>query len=217
MEIGGLAGVFHKICSWFVRFAYINLLWILFTIIGLFLFGFFPATVAMCTIIRKWLHHQEDVPIFKTFWRTFKKEWIKANGLGIVILAIGYLLYACLVLLQGMQGFIYFLLYFSSFSLVFLYLMVVCFAIPVYIQYQTSWKETLKQSFILGIAHPFHTIGLFVGIFTTYLILDFIQFKFFFLGSVMAFVIMYMTNHVFEKVQLKISAEREGLSQPVIE
>ncbi|GAF20232.1 hypothetical protein JCM19046_4941 [Bacillus sp. JCM 19046] len=53
--------------DWAMRMAYLNIIWLLFTAIGLFLFGFMPATVALFTLVRKQLLKQ-DVPVFKTFF-----------------------------------------------------------------------------------------------------------------------------------------------------
>src|SRR5699024_6009992 len=46
---------FHYIATWVFNVAYLNLLWILFSIIGLVFFGLFPVTAAMFAIVRKWV------------------------------------------------------------------------------------------------------------------------------------------------------------------
>nr|WP_052044317.1 DUF624 domain-containing protein [Alkalihalobacillus alcalophilus] len=64
----------YTISDWIMRLAYINLLWLLFMIIGLFIVGFMPATVAMFTVIRMLLMKEESVPIFKTFLTFLKRN-----------------------------------------------------------------------------------------------------------------------------------------------
>ncbi len=74
-----LAMGYYRICTWIMRMAYVNLLWVAFSLLGLGIFGFFPATAAMFVVIRKWLSSEQDIPVFKTFWNAFKTEFIKIN------------------------------------------------------------------------------------------------------------------------------------------
>src|SRR5690625_6125259 len=78
----------YKTLEWITRFAYINLLWIFFTIIGGVLLGFFPATTAMFAIIRDWLQGNNDDPLFIGFWQYYKKEFWKGNRLGAFIVLL---------------------------------------------------------------------------------------------------------------------------------
>ena len=93
MEMEGLTGRFLRICEVISRLAYANLLWILFTVLGLGIFGFMPATVALFTVTRKWVMGDRDIPVFKTFWNTYRKEFFKSTLFGVVLFAIGYIIY----------------------------------------------------------------------------------------------------------------------------
>ncbi|WP_084028990.1 YesL family protein [Bacillus sp. J33] len=64
-----------------MRLVYLNLLWIAFSLLGIVLFGFFPATAAMFSVVRKWIMGETDVRVFKEFWQTYRKEFWKANRL----------------------------------------------------------------------------------------------------------------------------------------
>ncbi|BDG36084.1 DUF624 domain-containing protein [Saccharococcus caldoxylosilyticus] len=55
MPSGLLDGKLYRVCEWITRLACINILWMLFTLAGLIVFGIAPATVALFTIVRKWL------------------------------------------------------------------------------------------------------------------------------------------------------------------
>ncbi|MBO1911160.1 DUF624 domain-containing protein, partial [Microvirga sp. 3-52] len=59
---------FNNIAHRMIELIYINILWILFTILGLGIFGIFPATVSMFTIVRKIIVKEEKFKIFNTFW-----------------------------------------------------------------------------------------------------------------------------------------------------
>jgi uncharacterized membrane protein YesL len=94
MESQGLVTVIYRICIWISKLAYINLLWILFSLIGLVVLGITPSTVGIFAVVRKWLREGIDhTPILQTYWTTYKKEFWRANLLGFVFLIIGIILY----------------------------------------------------------------------------------------------------------------------------
>lgn len=80
------AGGFYTLCSWITKIAYINLLWIVFSIAGLLLFGIMPATIAICTVVRKWFLKEAEFAIFPVFVSTYKQEFFSANKLGVLLL-----------------------------------------------------------------------------------------------------------------------------------
>ncbi|MFC4402738.1 YesL family protein [Gracilibacillus xinjiangensis] len=67
--------------EWISRFAYVNLLWIGFSLLGLVVFGFFPATAAMFALVRQWIMGNIDKPVFSSIWVTIKKNFSKAISL----------------------------------------------------------------------------------------------------------------------------------------
>src|SRR5690625_6922967 len=88
-----MMGRVFRWCEGIMRLAYVNLLWILFTILGLGIFGIFPATIALFAVTRKWVMGDRDIPVFSTFWQTFRKEFLKSTLLGWVLFVIGYMIY----------------------------------------------------------------------------------------------------------------------------
>src|SRR5690625_7256835 len=91
-------GGFYKAFDWIYRIAFLNVLWLLFSVVGPIIFGFFPATVAMFSIVRLSIL-QENVPIFHTFWTVYKRESIKSNLLALILSSIAYIFYFDLILL----------------------------------------------------------------------------------------------------------------------
>lgn len=85
----GIMGGFYRISEWIMRFAYVNILWIAFTLIGLVFLGFFPATASLFAVVRKWIQGNNEVPIFSFFWTNYKSSFLKSNILGISIVIIG--------------------------------------------------------------------------------------------------------------------------------
>lgn len=68
----------NKINEWFIgilRVAYLNLLWIVFTILGLGIFSIGPATYAMMAYYDHWLRQKEELPVARSFWQFFKERY----------------------------------------------------------------------------------------------------------------------------------------------
>ncbi|WP_162800351.1 YesL family protein [Oceanobacillus zhaokaii] len=64
---------------------YLNLLWILFTCIGVFVFGLFSATGAMFTIVKMWPKQEHEFHIFPTFFPYLQEVYSLLLALGSVI------------------------------------------------------------------------------------------------------------------------------------
>jgi uncharacterized membrane protein YesL len=203
MELGGIAGVFYTCCQWFVRFAYVNLLWMFLTVVGVVLFGLAPATVALFTVMRHWIKGEEAVPVFRTFWDTYKKEFVKANGIGFILLGVGYLLYIYLIYLQSLTGLGYQFLYFASLSSLLLYIITLFYAFPVFVHYELKVKDVLMQALVIGISYPLHTLVMVVGSMIAYIIVEFLAFQFFFMASTICFVIMLCAYRVFTRMEIR--------------
>src|SRR5699024_12866531 len=74
--------------NWLFKFIYLLTLWIIFSILGLGVFGIFPASASVFTVARKCLEDGEDVPIFQTFFLSCKSIFFQVSGLGYLLTAI---------------------------------------------------------------------------------------------------------------------------------
>ncbi len=79
MELTGLWGAFYRVSLIISKLAYVNVLWILFSLAGLILLGVAPATVALFSVTRAWARKEWDIPVFQTFWSVYKQEFWKAS------------------------------------------------------------------------------------------------------------------------------------------
>ncbi len=82
---------FTWLMDWIYVLVIINLLAIAGTVIGLGVFGFFPAWMTSHQLIKRRLN-QEDFPLAKTFISTYKKYFIKANSLGFIMVILGVII-----------------------------------------------------------------------------------------------------------------------------
>jgi uncharacterized membrane protein YesL len=199
MQLGGFTGGFFRFSEWAMKLAYLNLLWILFTILGFGVFGIMPATVATFTIARKWLRQEEDIRIGKTFFSTYKKEFLKSNGIGLILGSVGMILYvnyqhshvienpiihivvASLILLMGI-----------------LYGILLLYIVPVYVHFDLKLSHYFKYALMIGIMNIHLTIVMLVSIYLLYLFLMFIPGLIpVFVVSLLALVIMGISYYAF--------------------
>ena len=199
--MNGFVGGFYKISEWIMRLAYINLLWIMFTIMGLGLFGLFPATISMFTVIRKWLMGFDDIPIFKTFWTSYKKEFLKSNLLGLLIMVTGYVLYIDLYFLGRADGFIS-VIYYPTFLLSIGFILTICYIFPTFVHFDVSVFQVVKNSFLIMLMNPLSTIMMVIGSIAVYMLMTTLPGLIpIFGGSVLAFVIMWSAFLAFTRIE----------------
>ncbi|MCH1625216.1 YesL family protein [Fredinandcohnia quinoae] len=151
--------------EWIVRLVWTNLLWFGFMIAGLGVFGFMPATVALFAVTRKWKLKDFDASILKTFKETYRKEFLRSNLIGLIFALIGFLLYVDLKIAEGMQGTFSIVLYVFIGFIILLYVNTIVHFFPIYVHYQYSMKEYIKQSFIISLISPTSSLLIVIGLF----------------------------------------------------
>ncbi|GAQ16940.1 membrane protein [Oceanobacillus picturae] len=198
----GFVNGYYRISLWVSLFAYLNLLWVVFSIAGVGVFGFMPATAAMFAVIRKWIM-KEEVAVFKTFWGYFKKDFVKVNILGYIIIAVGYLLYIEFRILWSSGETIYLIASFGVFALFILYTIVLVYFFPIFSHFELKKVNYFKWPFIIGIVHPILTIFLIITLSVLYY-MTFITIPallFFFGGSVTAYILTWGAFKTFPKYE----------------
>jgi uncharacterized membrane protein YesL len=192
---------FYNISEWIMRFAYVNILWIFFSLLGLIMFGFFPATTAMFAVIRKWVLKQPEIPVFQTFWFTYKSEFLKSNLLGLFIIIFGYILYFNINIIEATMIPTLKLLYIPNLIVISFFLLTLIYIFPVFVHFDVSLVQVLKNAFILMVTNLMATCSM--GILSGFLWFIFLKFPGlipFFSGSFIAFLLMWLSNAVFVKV-----------------
>jgi uncharacterized membrane protein YesL len=212
--MGSFMRGFYSICEWIMRFAYVNILWFLFTFLGIVVFGFFSATTAMFAVVRMWVLKQTDVPIFKTYWITFKSEFIKSSLLGILTFIFGLFMYFNITIIEATTIPLLKLLYIPNVMVILIFLLTLLYIFPVFAHFDLSIKEVIKNAFILMCINPIATFTM--GILSGFLC--FLYYKFpglipFFSGSLIAFLQMTISNYVFTKINKSHLMESDGVAE----
>ncbi|MCB5237510.1 YesL family protein [Niallia circulans] len=207
VEIGGWSGKIYDVCQWITRLAYINLLWIIFSALGLFIGGLFPSTVAMVTIIRKWLQRETDISVLNTYWQTYKQEFGKANKLGAVVFAFIVFIYMDWRIISSIQGSVNVVLLGLLIGGIFLAFLTLLYLFPVYVHYELEVLQYFKVAFFLACTHPLHTLSMIIGVCTMiFLGVVFTGAGLLFLGSGLASIILYFSKPIFTKMdELRIT------------
>ncbi|MEH7384934.1 YesL family protein [Bacillus sp. JJ1521] len=213
MEPKGLMGGFYRISESIMRLAYVNLLWIVFTLLGGIVLGIIPATVSLFTITRKWIMGEEDCEVFKLFWKTYKQNFIKANILGIFLMAAGLVLFLYYQSLQILPEQLSQILLVFFYSILLILGVVVAFIFPIFVHFKVKFAHYFKNALIIGLSFPhFAALMLFI------LVVFFVVYQFFpvlaiFFGvSVPAYLLMAISFIVFKKIELKQSKNNQEYS-----
>jgi uncharacterized membrane protein YesL len=194
---------FNAIVFVMLKLAYMNILWIFFTILGLVVFGFFPATISMFTIVRKWLKREEPFPIFHTFWHTYRKEFLKSNGFGLIFILIGYVLYYDFTFIGLNSGKLTFLVPVLVLILI-AYVITLLFFFPVYVHFDLSFFRTFKQTLLIALSSPLEAVQILLACGLVYGAVNLLPgITPFFTGSVLSIVVMWISLKAFEKIEKK--------------
>jgi uncharacterized membrane protein YesL len=207
MQMGGAMGGIFRFSEWAMKLAYLNFLWILFTILGLGVLGFMPATVATFTIARKWLKQEEDIPIGKTFFSTYKKEFLKSNGIGFILAMIGMILYVNVQYLNVIENpIIHIVIVSFIFMMSIFYGILILYIVPVYVHFDLKLSQYFKYALMIGIMNIPLTILMILSIYLLYLFLMFIPGLIpLFVVSMLALVIMGISYYAFYLIEKQTS------------
>ncbi|MEH7180079.1 YesL family protein [Neobacillus vireti] len=190
--------------EWIAKFAYINLLWIGFTLLGLVILGFFPATISLFTIIRKWMLGEGDIPIFRTFWKTYKSEFLRSNGLGLLVAFVSGLIILDLVFMKNLGNDFMSVIQIPLYMFIFAVVMTMLYLIPVYVHYELKLIQIVKNSFLMMLINPLENLVMLSGMAAMFFVVKFVPgLGFFFGGSISAAIIMASGYLAFNKVDKK--------------
>lgn len=209
MEISGFFGGFYKVGEWIIKLLYVNLLWILFTVVGLGVLGIMPSTVALFSVIRKWLKN-EEVPVFSSYWSYFKKEFKRSNLVGLILAIIGFILYWDYYILLDVSGTI-----FQALSIVFIFLFIIAaimllYLFPVMAEYDFKVLSYFKHTLLFSFVSPLATIVMIVGLFITFILMLMVPGLIALFGaSSVAFILMSSANIAFSKAKNLGTKEEE--------
>jgi uncharacterized membrane protein YesL len=203
--VESLSGVYrwvYDLGDWLAKMMYLHFLWVLFTVLGLGVFGVFPATIALFTVIQQWFKKEVDTPFFKGFYSVYKDQFLKSNTSGYTLVGIGAFLYLDMTISQTyIQSF-----YIHLFLLIifFVYLLTFLYFFPVFARYRLNFFSYFKQSLFIAIARPPETLAMVICLFLLYYLFRFLPIAFFFVGSsIIAYPLAWFSFRSFLQIEQK--------------
>lgn len=194
----GFYEVFEKV----MNLAIWNTIWLLHTVLGLGIFGWAPATLALFSVLRKSKLEENEFPKMKTFFKIYKSEFIRANIIGFFIFFGGLSIFFSFYTLLDMD--MWFRVSFGTllFIVFILYIIVSLYIFPVAVHYQTSLKEHVRYSLMIGLAYlPQSFLIGFAVVLIGFIYQSFPGLILFYLVSFPATIILSITLHVFQKIE----------------
>jgi len=236
LEFRGIMGGFYRISEWIMRLSAINILWVVCSIPFFYLllvamvnpemdmdmlkqsfillgavapFTLIPASAAMFAVARKWVMGEEDVPLFKTYFRSYKENYKQSLLGGLIFLFLGFLLYINYNFYLNMEGTLRLLsLLFLTFSVLLIAAFINYLCVMVHFHMKTL--QIVKNAIIMTLGQPISTVALLV---TNGVIIYFsTQYTFlipFFMGSLCATASFWYFNRGYQRIQTKAEAVRK--------
>jgi uncharacterized membrane protein YesL len=188
-------------CDWLIKLFYLNLLWILFTLAGLVIAGIFPATVALFTVLKSF-QTGENVRVFSEFWDVYKKEFGRANRLGIVLTILPIIFYTDWLFTNQFSGTWAMTGKGILLGCFFLYVITLLYVFPIFIEAERKVFPTIKIAFLIGITYPVHTFMMLICITSLLLTFAFLPMAgYLFLASGLACIQSFFSPRLFKKIE----------------
>ncbi|WP_342045267.1 YesL family protein [Bacillus sp. OTU530] len=193
-----------KISDWILKLAYLNALFIAFSFLGCLIGGVFPATTAMLTVIRKWLMGDTEIPVFSTFWVSYKKDFLRSNLLGYILTFIGFTLFMYYLLLNQTVSEVVVWLRYPLVIITIIYIVFLLYVFPVFVHYEMKIPQILKTTFLIMSVSPLSTIMLIAaGIILYFTMSNFPGLIPLFGGSLIGFIVMWSAYLAFSHLKRK--------------
>lgn len=163
MQLNGLMNVVYSAGVWVIRLVYLNVLWVLFTLLGLVIFGFMPATVSLFAVLRQWINGNEDFAVFPAFCQYFRQDFFRSNACGLIFILIGFVLRVNIIFLQESPHIVFQLMLGITLCLGLLYFIILLYFFPVYVHFDVSLFQYFKYALIIGLSQLPITIMMTLG------------------------------------------------------
>lgn len=194
-------GSLDRLLKIILQVAWLNFLWIIFSLLGVVVVGVFPATTAAINVARKWVQKKEVKSIYQLFKQTYKGEFIKSNIIGAILLFTAVILFINYHALLQLGDQTPIIVVFAYYFVIFLYGIILIWIFPLLSHYQTTIMQYFKNAFIIGISKMPITIAIGFAIFVIiYFSLELPTLLLFGTVSLIAVTVAFLTMRVFEKI-----------------
>jgi uncharacterized membrane protein YesL len=196
------------ILQWISRLVFLNVCWILFSVLGLFVAGVFPATAALFGVTRKWIMGDHELKIWSTFKQIYRQEFAAANKIGWMLSVVGAILFINYQLIRQVTGELAFVFPFAFYFLVFFYIILLIWAFPLLVHYKVTWRQHMRNAMIIGLSKLHYTVMCGLVMFSIiYFSLSYPGLIPFFTFSVLGFSSMWFSMRIFNQVDQGVTSQ----------
>ena len=190
--------------EWITRFAYLNVLWVLFTLAGAVCLGIYPSTTAMFAVMRDWLRGESDLPVFSTFWSYYKRDFWKSNHLGIYTSFIILLIFIDFYYIQSGASELITWTHIPVFACILFFIFLLFYLFPVFAHYELPVRSIYKQAFFIMLISPLQIIVMVICLAAFIVIsLVFPALAFIFGLSFYSFITTWLASSSFKRLEAK--------------
>lgn len=190
----------YKITQVLFQLMQLNLLWIVYVLRGFVIFGLYPATVALFSVIRQ-LDKRKDANVSQLFRSYFHQEFKLSNSIGLPTLLLGYLLLVCYQFLAAVRLPMYVTVRYIVLMALLILIVHTTYLFPIISHYNFArLRDYWKLPIIFGLGYIGRTLLIFGLLAVSYY--AFIQWSVLipFLGmSINSFIIYKLTKGLFIK------------------
>ncbi|WEG11733.1 DUF624 domain-containing protein [Pullulanibacillus sp. KACC 23026] len=182
MKVLGMAGGIYRACEWVMRFASLNLIWVIvnlpialliinllnanqlsqvifsYAAIGVLIpFLIFPSTTAVFGVVRKWVMKEGDIKVWHSFFNFYKENYLKSMSGGLVITLMWFIVTFYLYSLYLHLGLGLLPVY------ILIYVVLSVFTLHFFsltVHFDIKLLSTFKNSFLITIGRPINTLGM---------------------------------------------------------
>jgi len=161
---GFVSTSFYRALEWLWHFLYLQLLWLFSTLLGLVVFGFFPALYSTHVVMSRFVKGDRQFSIFKVFATSYRQHFFIANGYGLLFVFGVYLLTFNFNYLKVVAGLEHTFLSIGWVIGVSLFAIISLYLFPTRILTEAKGKALLKNSLILALGAPVSFVLLLVSL-----------------------------------------------------
>lgn len=196
--------VLYTICVYISRMVYVNLLWILFSVIGLGFFGIGPATLAAYEIFMS-DDESSGMELFVTFKNLYKKHFMDGNRIMLgtyVFAAVSFVNY--MIIFDNLDKLEWAFISYTGFFIAFVFMFINLF--PVTVLSNNNFKGKIVMALFIAFRFPMYTLLQILSIIGVVAVVSQkIQFMLLFFPILLLYVTSKVSVKVFREAKEKFS------------
>ena len=204
MEESNGGSMIMKGLDWVATLAYLNLLWLGFSLLGLLVFGVGPATFAVHSLTITKLKQGDLAHIFPKFKSEFKKHFKDGNIYFGLVLAAAVFIYVDMRIVQALpqSTLIQFAVLPALIVLSALVLIVATFTLGIYFVFNKPLMQSIKDSFWLSLISPVTDLVIVHAFLIGFLVYAYIPaLMFFYSLSLYALITQWAMSKTFKRIK----------------